>query len=151
MDIVFIFALIPIFVSLLLPILFLRDIRFVVFWLIVDALVAWHAASLISSFTYEQWVIASTSFEVYPFFEALQVATIPGLCLAGVAILMFILYLISLYVVFRGLRKEPEPQVPLLWFPYESSEPRPPAQISQTSKEVIRRLIESQQEVDEDE
>jgi hypothetical protein len=149
MDIVHIISLIPIFVLLLFPLLRIRDVRFAVIWTLIDLLIAWLLGSLVNSFTIEQWNILTTSFALYPFFEALKAATIPLLSLVGIAAMLFILYFFSLYFIFVFIDSEQEdrpiyqarneaPQIPFYYRRREHEGVR----LTPVPEEVIRRLME---------
>ncbi|MGQ9469219.1 MAG: hypothetical protein ACUVTD_05265 [Nitrososphaerales archaeon] len=145
MDLVFILSFIPIFILLLLPALFLRDVRFVIIWLIINILASWQAASQVSSFTQEQWLILTTSFAVYPFFEALKAVVISSLCLVGVGALIFGLYFIPIYMVFIRDREDTHVEIPMIRIPrraYQRSYEE--VKLSPVPREIIRRVLEEE-------
>jgi hypothetical protein len=158
MDIVFIISSIPIFILLLFPLIWIRDVRFAVVWTLIDLLITWQLASQISSFATEQWNILTTSFAIYPFFEAFKVAIISTLSLAGVAALIFILYFLSICFI-CALTDMEAPELPIRRPRYQqpihrvrNEVPRIPfyytmrehegARLTPISREALRRLME---------
>jgi hypothetical protein len=155
MDIVFIISSIPIFILLLFPLIWIRDVRFAVVWTLIDLLITWQLASQISSFATEQWNILTTSFAIYPFFEAFKVAIISTLSLAGVAALIFILYFLSICFIcvladlelpiHRARHQQPiqrvRNEVPRIPFYYTMRE-HEGARLTPISREALRRLME---------
>lgn len=101
MDVVFILSFIPIFFMLLLPVFFLRDARFIAIWLLVSALGTWQISSQISSFAHEQWSIVITCFTNHPLWEAIKLTIMSALCLVGVAALLFSLYFVPIFIIYR--------------------------------------------------
>jgi hypothetical protein len=158
MDIVFIISSIPIFILSLFPLIWIRDVRFAIVWVLIDLLITWQLASQISSFTMEQWNALTTSTTIYPFFEAFKVAAISTLSLAGVAALILILYfllicfvcvLVDLGVPELPIRR-PRYQQPI--YQMRNEVPRIPfyytmrehegVRLTPIPEEVIRRLME---------
>jgi hypothetical protein len=149
MDIVLLISSIPIFILLLFPLIWIRDVRFTIIWTLLDLLITWLLGSLINSCAIEQWNTLATSFAVYPFFEALKVATISVLSLVGIGALLFILYFLSVCFIFVLIDLEPEdrpiyqarneaPQIPFYYRMREHERTR----LTPVPEEVIRRLVE---------
>lgn len=146
MDILFIISFIPIFGLLLIPIIFIRDEKLVILWLLIDIFTSWKIASEISSFAHEQWVIATTSFATHPFWEAFEVAIISGLSLVGVAALIFCLYFIPIYLLFlSGSGEQGANQLPRRSHgshPISTARSYERARLRPVPREVVKRILE---------
>jgi len=145
MEIVFILSSVPIFILLLFPLIWIKDVRFVVGWVLVDLLITWQLGSIISSFAIEQWNILTTSFTVYPIFEAFEVGAISALSLVGVGALIFFLYFLAVCFIYalsdeipRNRRIHYQQRVPLYYRMVEHEG----TLLVPLQRELVRRLME---------
>jgi len=104
---------------------------------ILGAVLSFVVSLQVSAFTSEQWISATTAFSRYSnFFQALQVAFFSCLTILGVGVLMGIIWFISIASLTVTLFDRPSPPDYQL-HPQVSQGP-----MSQTSQEIIKRLIE---------